>query len=129
MKTRCFNENNRAFPDYGGRGILVCTAWKNSFEKCLADMGSCPPGLTIERLDNARGYEPGNCEWRSQEDQNNNRRDNLKIECRGEIRAPKEWSRISGIPAKSICYRLRRGYPPETAIFQKYLKFSNLRFQ
>lgn len=77
MIQRCRDPNNWQYPDYGGRGIRVCDEWLR-FEGFLADMGERPAARFIERIDNERGYEPGNCRWASRTDQNRNRR-NTKL--------------------------------------------------
>ena len=73
MLTRCRNLNHKDFKYYGGRGIRVCERWE-VFENFLADMGPCPEGYSIERVDNNRNYEPSNCKWIPQEDQAKNMR-------------------------------------------------------
>ena len=73
MVQRCTNPGNRDFKNYGGRGIRVCDRWK-AFPNFYADMGDRPEGLTIERIDNDKGYSPGNCKWVTCFEQNQNQR-------------------------------------------------------
>jgi hypothetical protein len=75
MRQRCNNQNRPQWDDYGGRGIVVCQRW-SLFEHFLADMGERPAGMMLERVDNDRGYEPGNCVWTTRTRQNRNRRNN-----------------------------------------------------
>ena len=63
MKTRCLNPKSKDYARYGGRGITVCDRWRLSFEAFYADMGPRPRNCDLHRVDNARGYEPGNCVW------------------------------------------------------------------
>jgi hypothetical protein len=77
MKQRCQNKNDRAYPRYGGRGISVCERWEN-FENFLHDMGEKPQQLSLDRIDNNGNYEPSNCKWSTQVEQNNNRRPHSK---------------------------------------------------
>ena len=72
---RCTNPSDPGFDSYGGRGITVCDRWRESFESFLADMGTRPtPRHSIDRIDNDRGYEPGNCRWALPLTQSRNRR-------------------------------------------------------
>jgi hypothetical protein len=71
MKQRCLNENHRQYKDYGGRGISICNRWLY-FPDFVSDLGLCPTGLTLERIDNEGNYEPGNIKWATQEEQNSN---------------------------------------------------------
>lgn len=73
MFTRCRNPNHEAHYRYGGAGIDVCERWE-SFENFLMDMGERPAGTSIDRIDNARGYEPDNCRWATKLEQSRNRR-------------------------------------------------------
>lgn len=73
MRTRCLNPKASDFYRYGGRGIKICSRW-DSFGSFLADMGERPKGLTLERIDNAADYGPGNCKWATYAEQSRNRR-------------------------------------------------------
>jgi hypothetical protein len=79
MVVRCHHPQNEAFHDYGARGIQVCARWRHGdgelhgFECFVADMGPRPDGYTLERINNAEGYEPSNCKWATWDEQNRNR--------------------------------------------------------
>jgi hypothetical protein len=117
MRTRCHNSSRDSYQDYGGRGIRVCDRWRDSFESFWADMGSTyEPGLTIDRIDVNKGYEPGNCQWATRKQQNRNTRRNMMIQFRGETRCLGEWCELLDLPYHSIYTRLSRGWPVERAL-------------
>lgn len=75
MNQRCGNPKNPRFSDYGGRGIVVCAEWKSSFEMFFREMGARPSAdHSIDRIDNEKGYEPGNCRWATRSEQQRNTR-------------------------------------------------------
>jgi hypothetical protein len=75
MRQRCTNPNQPHYERYGGRGITVCPEWLESFEKFYADMGDPPTDdHSIDRIENDRGYEPGNCRWATRVEQQANTR-------------------------------------------------------
>lgn len=86
MMSRCYSPNDRAFGDYGARGIGVAEEW-HDIRNFVRDMGEKPLGHTIERLDNERGYSKENCAWASRTDQNRNTRKNkMTMESATEMR-------------------------------------------
>ncbi len=75
MKTRCYNEKEPHYQDYGGRGIVVCQEWLHDFQAFLLDVGLKPhPDMSLDRIDNDGHYEPGNVRWATKIQQARNRR-------------------------------------------------------
>lgn len=75
MRRRCNDPKNKAYKNYGGRGITVCDEWQSDFQAFLDHIGPKPsPDLSLDRIDNNRGYEPGNVRWADQSTQSRNRR-------------------------------------------------------
>ena len=79
MRVRCYDKNNKAYKDYGGRGIKVCDKWRYSFIAFYEDMGSKPfPKAQIDREENNGNYEPDNCRWVTPTVNANNKRNSRK---------------------------------------------------
>lgn len=115
MRQRCENPNLRAYPNYGGRGIKVCMRWE-AFEAFFEDMGECPPGLTLERKDNSKGYSPDNCVWADWAAQANNKRSSTQITYLGKTQTVSQWAEELGLRRDRIYDRLRAGWSPEAAL-------------
>lgn len=118
MKERCNNPNKAGYEHYGGRGIVVCERWLHSFANFLEDMGRKPtPNHSIDRWPDANGnYEPGNCRWATNDEQQNNRRNNALITFQGRTQNMAQWAREIGIPRWLICHRLNAGWTVEKAL-------------
>lgn len=78
MLQRCTNKNDRAFKNYGGRGITVCDEWRKDFMNFWSDMGEKPKGLSIDRIDNDGPYCKENCRWATRQQQLSNTRKSHK---------------------------------------------------
>ena len=112
MKSRCLNKNNRAYKNYGGRGIKICKRWLESFDNFYADMGEAPSkNFTLDRINNNGNYTPSNCRWASKTDQNNNTRNVRYFKYQGQRLTTRQWSIKTGIPKTCIDERLNLGWP------------------
>lgn len=118
MRNRCFDQNVKSFPRYGGRGITVCERWLK-FENFLADMGEKPDRKTLERKDNSKGYEPGNCKWATRIEQANNCRTNRRVKFHGLNLTMAQWGRKTGIMSATIISRLNKGWSVERALTER----------
>lgn len=117
MMQRCHNPNNKHYKNYGGRGIEVCERWKNS-ANFLADIGPRPEGLTLERIDNDRGYAPDNCRWATRKEQSTNRRMTVWIVMDGEEMSLREACRRRGLEYRAVVKRIQqRKWPVELALY------------
>lgn len=111
-RDRCTNPNAQHWANYGGRGVTMCSRWAadGGFEAFLEDMGEPPAGLSLDRIDNDRGYEPGNCRWATARTQARNTRNFklspervrqvLRLEYSGHSNA--EIARITGLNEKTV---------------------------
>lgn len=117
MRLRCTVPSNPAFANYGGRGITVCARWLNSVEAFVEDMGPKPtPRHELDRIDNNRGYEPGNCRWVTRKQNDRNRRSNRMVEFRGERKALSAWCELFGVSQDTVSWRIKKGWDLERAL-------------
>lgn len=92
---------------YKARGITVCPEWL-SFERFYADMGEPPEGYSIEREDNSKGYEPGNCVWADNRTQGRNRESCKYVTYRGEKKLLIVWCEELNLNYQTVWRRLYR---------------------
>lgn len=122
MRSRCYNSSNKSYAYYGGRGIFVADEWlgKDGFESFYrwSMSNGYRNGLSIDRIDNNRGYSPENCRWVDTKTQCNNRRNNIRVEYLGKhYTSIAELARECGVDYHRLRYRLiEKGTIPEDAI-------------
>lgn len=112
MKDRCYNPNSNAYKNYGERGITVCDEWRKNYLNFLnwTYISGYKDGLTLDRIDNNKGYSPENCKWSTRKEQQNNRRANRKITINGVTKNLFEWVESSGLNPRTITTRIERGW-------------------
>ena len=109
MKTRCQNPKNKNFERWGARGITVCDEWRDSFLafRDWANNNGFEESLSLDRIDNNKGYSPDNCRWVTAKDQARNTRKNRIIEYNGQSKCLSEWSEELGIHINTLINRLK----------------------
>lgn len=123
MISRCYYKKNNRYERYGGRGITVCSEWKNDKIKFFewAFSNGYSNELTLDRIDVNKGYCPENCRWVSYKKQANNKSSNRFINVNGVSHTIAEWSDITGISIGTIWARLQRGWSEKRAVEEKLL--------
>ena len=114
MKRRCCATSKDA-SRYADRGIAVCKRWL-SFENFYADMGVRPVGMSIERVDNDKGYSPDNCIWATRITQARNTRVNKFLTLNGITQTQSAWAKKLGVDDTVIMRRVKAGWPLTIAL-------------
>lgn len=111
IKHRCYNPKDKYYSIYGGRGIVVCEEWLNSFEsfRDWAIQNGYTDDLTIDRINTNGNYEPSNCRWVSFREQANNTRRNRIVEYHGEKDTLTNMCRKLNVSPKIIYGRMKNG--------------------
>ncbi|TBY60139.1 hypothetical protein E0H46_31705 [Rhizobium leguminosarum bv. viciae] len=109
MRSRCTNPKDKAYKDYGGRGITVCDRWMHDYKAFEADMGERPKGYSIDRVENDKGYYPENCRWADRRTQQRNQRRAVYVTIDGTQHRAIELADISGLKTDTIIERAARG--------------------
>ena len=112
MKTRCYNINNETYARYGKRGIKMCDEWLTDFMNFYnwSILNGYKENLTIDRIDNNKGYEPNNCRWVNNYIQCYNRTNSWIVEIDGVKKPAKEWCDINGVNYKTAANRKYKGW-------------------
>lgn len=107
MLSRCYNTNQIGYKNYWGRGITVCDEWQDykNFREWALTHGY-NDNLTIDRIDNDKGYSPDNCRWITSFEQASNQRTNKNITINGETHTTSEWCRRYGISRGVVWHRM-----------------------
>lgn len=113
MKVRCYNKKHGDYKRYGAKGITICDEWYTPkshdgwrrFKKWALENGY-NDSLSIDRIDNSKGYSPENCRWVSKLEQNNNKGSNKYIFYNGEAKTISQWSKILGVNYTTLYARL-----------------------
>ena len=117
-RSRCYNPNNLRYPLYGGRGVRMCDEWLMSYESFArwAYANGYETGLSLDRIDNDKGYSPDNCRFVTLDEQKRNRRFCHRVVVDGvEYRTLQDLADKVGVSQNTLTRRLKRGWPVEVA--------------
>ena len=117
LRSRCNNPKDRCYHNYGGRGITYCEEWERFeafYEWAMAS--GYNDTLTIDRIDNNKGYCPENCRWATVKDQARNRRSCHLLTYKGETKTLREWEETLGMHRGTLVQRIYMGWTTEKAI-------------
>lgn len=109
MIGRCYRVTHPDYCNYGGRGIMVCDRWRQSYQNFIQDMGERPADMTLDRKNVNGHYEPSNCKWSTNQEQQNNKQNSLRIPYQGRMLTFQEYSEITGIPVTTLRNRKHQG--------------------
>ena len=119
MKDRCYNNKNKRFYDWGGRGIKVCERWLNSFTNFLEDMGYRPSKEhSLDRFPDIDGdYGPNNCRWATRFEQGRGKRNNVWLEYENKKMILSDWAKYFGVSIETLRDHLAKKTFTETYFF------------
>lgn len=128
VKARCYRKSTKEYAYYGGKGINVCKDWLEYLKfKEWAYNNGYSDKLTLDRIDNNKGYFPDNCRWVSYTIQARNRSNNRVVNVNQEEHTLSEWSEISGINAATIAWRLDHGWNEDELFMKPNYNNKNIR--
>lgn len=118
MKNRCYHKSHKEYNHYGGKGITICDEWLNDFETFYnwANENGYNDNLTIDRIDNNKGYSPDNCRWATRTEQTRNRTNTIFLTYNGTTLPMAEWCEKTGLSYSAVRLRLERGWDVEKTL-------------
>lgn len=124
MVQRCHNPKSSGYIKYGAKGIKVCDEWLNDYGKFKewALSTGYELGLTIDRIDNSKGYSPDNCRWATIIEQSNNKTTNILIDYKNETMTLKQWCEKLNLSYKTVFARYQEGYVGDELFYDGNLK-------
>ena len=119
IKTRCYNENDKSYKNYGGRGIIMCEEWLNDFMNFYnwSMKNGYKDNLTIDRIDVNGNYEPSNCRWVTNQEQHNNTRRNVYLTYHGKTQNIMQWCNELNLNYHTIRMRHNKGWSDKECLF------------
>lgn len=110
---KCYNKYNYSYRWYGNVGVSVCSEWKDDFscfyEWCIKngyDISKNRKEQTLDRINPYGNYCPENCRFITIQEQQKNKRNNIKIEYNGKIKNLREWCNILGKNYNTVYCRI-----------------------
>lgn len=121
MKQRCLYKKSNSAKNYSERGISICDEWIDNFDSFYqwSIKNGYHPDLSLDRIDNNKGYYPENCRWTTRSIQNKNQRKNIVVEIEGRSMILKDWCRFFDINYDSVRNKIYTGMTPKEAILLK----------
>lgn len=119
MRNRCLDSSHKAYANYGGKGIRIDDLWLD-YCNFLKDMGSRPNGMTLDRIDNSKGYSKDNCRWATRAEQNRNYNKNVNVTYNGKTQCLKDWATEVGAEYKLFWQRFKSGWTIEQLLSKRY---------
>lgn len=136
MKTRCYNQNSPDYNNYGRRRITVCKEWLNDSKAFFtwSYANGYREGLSLDRIDNNKGYSPDNCRWTTRKIQQNNTRSNHYVTYKGKTKTVKQWCEELSLNYGTVIIRLNKYHWTaeetfETKVRGKAKRLNNVRYK
>lgn len=124
IKTRCLNQNDPHFRNWGARGITICDEWKNDFSAFYdwSMSHGYSDDLTIDRINNDLGYSPNNCRWISNAEQAMNKQNTVLITYGGKTLSATTWAKELGLGHDTVRQRFHKGWSAEECLFGRKVR-------